>query len=215
MDKRTTSPAVTFFLLLLTFSIFPVISALAQEDVQCYHCHNKQVEEFQKNVHRQYGMTCTDCHGGLKTLNNSLISREAMSGDFRGAPTRADTAEFCSKCHKKEAADFEESEHWKELQKGHPEAATCTDCHGVHNILPVDDPNSPTNHENVAITCAKCHANPNITSIWYYGIKSDRFDTYKELITGRHLNADTRGLHPALIVMKTMLQNQRVTPHLP
>jgi nitrate/TMAO reductase-like tetraheme cytochrome c subunit len=167
------SLALAILLLLTTL-------ASAQEDVQCYHCHDEQVKEFQKNVHREHGMTCTDCHGGLKFANASVISREAMSGTFRGAPTRAETAEFCSKCHEKEAADFEESEHWKELQKGHKEAATCTDCHGTHNILPIDDPESPTNHENIAITCAKCHADPNITSIWYYGIKSDRFDTYKE-----------------------------------
>jgi hypothetical protein len=172
-------PILMTSFVLLTLVFFST-TVSAQEDVQCYHCHNKEVDEFQKNVHKEHDMTCTDCHGGAKILNRSLISREAMSGDFVGAPTRAETAEFCSKCHVKEVADFEESEHWKELQKGHPEAATCTDCHGIHDILPVDDPNSPTNHENVAVTCAKCHANPEIASIWYYGIKADRFDTYKE-----------------------------------
>src|SRR3989337_2589641 len=86
----------------------------------------------------------------------------------------------CYHCHTKEAKDYMTSIHWEEIKKSHPEAATCTDCHGIHEIRAIKDNKSLSNHQNSPATCAKCHSNPEIMSAWYYGIKTDRFDTYKE-----------------------------------
>jgi hypothetical protein len=35
--------------------------------------------------------------------------------------------------------------------------AVCIDCHGVHDILPVDDPNSHVMKQNLLQTCRQCH----------------------------------------------------------
>jgi hypothetical protein len=47
-------------------------------------------------------------------------------------------------------------------------SAICTDCHGVHNILPPQDPGSTVNPKNLLATCQQCHPNagPNWTSAW-------------------------------------------------
>lgn len=146
-------------------------------DAACYHCHTNVVNEFRNNVHYK-GFTCTDCHGGSVLPNNSVISINGRR--FYWQTNKREYNLVCSKCHSEETKDYKQSIHWKAIKEGHPEAATCTDCHGLHEIRAIDDPKSSTNHQNSPITCAKCHANPEIMSAWYYGIKTDRFDTYKE-----------------------------------
>ena len=48
------------------------------------------------------------------------------------------------------------------------DSAVCTDCHGVHDILPASDPKSTVNPANLLATCQKCHpgAGPNWTAAW-------------------------------------------------
>ncbi len=174
---------VSAFLLLI-----PIVSA--QQDVSCYHCHTQVVNEFRNNIHYQMGFTCANCHGGNAQPNASVVSVEAMSGDFIGRPSRDNITDICSKCHVREAKDYRQSIHWEQIKKGHPEAATCTDCHGVHEIRAIKDPNSSSNHQNSPATCAKCHSNKELMSAWYYGIKTDRLDTYKESF---HWKALTNG----------------------
>jgi hypothetical protein len=74
---------------------------------------------------------------------------------------------------------YEESIHREKLKEGRP-AASCTDCHGIHNILSSKDYNSFTFAANISGTCAKCHENETKMQAMYYGIKTDRFDTYKK-----------------------------------
>ncbi len=162
--------------------------ATAQEDVSCYHCHTKVVNEFRNNIHYDKGFNCANCHGGAANSNSSVISYSVMSGDFIGRPTRNNITNICSKCHPKETADYKTSIHWDAISKGHTDAATCTDCHGIHEIRAIKDPNSSTNHLNSPATCAKCHANKELMSAWYYGIKTDRFETYKESFHWRALD---------------------------
>lgn len=165
---------------LVLLSVFFYFTTIAFADVACYHCHTGIVDEFRNNVHYKMGFTCADCHGGSVDSNVTSISVNVMSGDFIGRPSRENITEVCSTCHIKETKDYKQSIHWAAIEEGHPEAATCTDCHGVHEIRAVDDPESSSNHQNSPATCANCHSNPEIMSAWYYGIKTDRFDTYKE-----------------------------------
>jgi hypothetical protein len=175
------------WLLVIILSVFTGVIA-AQEDISCYHCHTQVVTEFRNNVHYNQGFSCADCHGGSEKSNGSLVSNSVMSGDFVGRPTRDHITDICSKCHVQETKDYKTSIHWDQIQKGHPDAATCTDCHGIHEIRAISDPNSSSNHQNSPTTCAKCHSNKEMMSAWYYGIKTDRFDTYKESFHWRALD---------------------------
>jgi len=187
--KKSYSIVKTNYILILIVAIYLLIANVsAQEDVSCYHCHTKVVGEFRNNIHYDKGFTCANCHGGLAQQNNTLVSYSVMSGDFIGRPTRQNITAICSKCHPKETNDYKKSIHWEQILKGHPEAATCTDCHGIHGIRAIKDPNSSSNHQNSPETCAKCHSNKEMMSAWYYGIKTDRFDTYKESFHWRALN---------------------------
>ena len=49
--------------------------------------------------------------------------------------------------------------HGQARKGGNDVAATCTDCHGKHDILRAKDPASRTNHANIEATCSQCHGN--------------------------------------------------------
>ncbi|MDP2766121.1 MAG: NapC/NirT family cytochrome c [Candidatus Methanoperedens sp.] len=173
--------AVAFFIagMFLIMTEVIVVSGQYEEDISCYHCHSKQVNEFQKSVHFNKNL-CTDCHGGEKHIIGTIISVNVMSENFTGVPHRTKISDMCSKCHGKETGMYKESIHWKELEKGVEIAATCTDCHGVHDILSSINPKSLTYPGNVPLMCSGCHENQTKMQAWYDGIKTDWFDTYKK-----------------------------------
>ncbi len=167
--------------MLLLAAVFLTGVAVGENaDVSCFHCHSRQVNEFEKSVHFNKNISCTDCHGGEINISGSIISINVMHMNFTGAPSRVELTTFCSKCHAEETRTYEKSIHWEKLKEGRMEAASCTDCHGIHDILSSNDTKSPTHAENIPLTCANCHENQTKMQAWYYGIKTDRFDTYKK-----------------------------------
>ncbi len=143
----------------------------------CFDCHSQlddsrlsgPTKDFPQDIHATHGLGCVGCHGG----NPNDPEMTAMDPDkgFKGAPARKDIAELCASCHANAAymkrfnpqpyifsmAEFRTSVHCKKIAEGDLKVATCTNCHGVHGILPPRDPRSPVNHRNVPFTCAKCH----------------------------------------------------------
>ena len=145
-------------------------------DMSCIHCHSKEMEKFQKSVHYNK-ISCIDCHGGDIYINGT-ISVYAMSKNFTDIQTKTNIPNICSNCHSDVVKLYKGSIHDTALrEKG---VASCTDCHGSHDILSYKDQNSTTYFANVPTSCANCHENQTKMSAWYYGIKTDRFDTYKK-----------------------------------
>jgi cytochrome b subunit of formate dehydrogenase len=52
-----------------------------------------------------------------------------------------------------------QSFHGLALRMGSLTAANCSSCHGIHDVLPSRDPQSPVNKLNLPRTCGKCHPN--------------------------------------------------------
>lgn len=164
-------------MLLIAFLFLEVASA-QDTDESCFHCHPSQVQEFRESVHFNKN-TCADCHGGDINISGNVVSINVMHTNFTGKPSPVTVTNFCSKCHENETRVYEESIHWQRLKEGRM-SASCTDCHGIHNILSSRDQNSSTHLENIPGTCAKCHENQTRMQALYYGIRTDRFDTYKK-----------------------------------
>lgn len=181
--KRVIKAIVTMILIVLiaigTASIVTSKENVTSEnDISCFHCHSTEVQQFQKSIHSDK-ISCVDCHGGDIAIKGSIISTDAMYNNFTGTPSRVSITELCSKCHSKTVGLYKESVHWKALTNGKENAASCTDCHSAHNILSCKDPQSMTYFEKVPQMCANCHENQTKMQAWYYGIQTDRFDTYK------------------------------------
>ena len=115
-------------------------------------------------------LDCTDCHEGIGDL---LHDEDLPTVD-------------CSVCHDDASSDYLTSVHGASRSMGESAAATCADCHGAHDIVPVKQGDSPVFKFNLARTCAKCHDNEGLTRD--YGIRQpDAVTHFAESIHGRGL----------------------------
>lgn len=135
----------------------------------CADCHEDVQKEYMGSIHGEsylngikLAATCSDCHG----RHDIKSSTEKDSKTYH-----ANLAETCGSCHSKSEINtllgsrninrvelYQNSVHGRRIQAD-PEskAATCTDCHGHHLILPALNPQAPLNVLNIPVTCGKCH----------------------------------------------------------
>lgn len=137
----------------------------------CLECHSKPATMIrngeQISIHvdgKDFGETA---HGILSCVRCHAEAGPEHAKDPKkplnlptGRELVALKSEGCIKCH---AGKYEESYdlsfHGVAVANGDLRAATCVDCHGVHNVLPSRNPASTVAPANVAKTCgtAECH----------------------------------------------------------
>ena len=145
-----------------------VTPAKATDTKACASCHDDTLRDYWSSIHAAKaksgggGPTCQSCHGPIHKL---------LPGTNPASPvSRAHLAETCAKCHgnpkflaqhplgiAQPVEAYERSVHGRAVAAGNLKAATCSDCHGTHAILPERDPRSTVNYWNVAKTCGRCH----------------------------------------------------------
>jgi cytochrome b subunit of formate dehydrogenase len=139
------------------------------------------VSSYEKSVHGQavrhgneVAATCTDCHGSHEMRKGSDPSSKV---------TKKHIAETCGRCHGDIEGQYKYSIHGKAITAGVTASATCTDCHGEHNILSPKDESSPVSAKNVSVkVCSPCHASVKLTE--KYGLASDRFQSFADSYHG-------------------------------
>lgn len=171
----------------------------------CTVCHGAEHVEFAKSIHPSGDVTCVTCHGGDPAVVESKDAAHAKEKGYRGALSRRDVAETCGACHadvrrmrpfglRTDAlAAYRTSHHGKAmLEKGLEDAATCTDCHGVHDVRRVKDPLSPAARANVPQTCGRCHGDGDLMK--RHGIESRAVADYAQSVHGIRLAAGDPGV---------------------
>jgi formate dehydrogenase gamma subunit len=136
--------------------------------VRCAGCHEKAAGDFDHGLHGRSlaagntdAPTCKDCHG----KHDILSSLESAS---RTHP--ANLPKTCGTCHHSNGVaekhdirisapveKFNKGVHGKALMAGNDGAATCSSCHGSHDLRETFDPKSPVNRLNISSTCGSCH----------------------------------------------------------
>lgn len=88
---------------------------------------------------------CVDCHG---------IDAFPHSGPTPSSHRQytLDSVKMCVGCHVTEATDLQNGLHEQAILAGNTAAAVCTDCHGAHDVLPVNE-----QPEITAGICGTCH----------------------------------------------------------
>ena len=145
---------------------------------KCGSCHKYEYKLHQESIHGQQlasgnqdVATCVDCHSSTGNPHSVIRVLEY------NAPTyKKNSAQTCARCHSDEKLmanygivekvyeSYMRSFHGKAIQLGTYEItqldkATCTNCHGVHDIKSASDPGSPvTGLDSLATTCEQCHA---------------------------------------------------------
>ena len=134
----------------------------------CSTCHKQEAEQQKESIHGislahgvKEAAACWDCHGShsIKSISDSTSPVYAKN-----------IPNTCEQCHddplfqKKfpsaafmPAEQYKKSIHGQLLAKGVKNVATCTSCHGTHNIKTIVQPNSNISPLNVPNTCGKCH----------------------------------------------------------
>lgn len=190
----------TWFSRLLTvLLVFLPYGARAEES--CGTCHPDVRIEYATSVHgREF--SCTECHGGDPTL--VTVEAHSLQKKYIGKPTRRDVPALCAACHANpnrmkpyglatdQYAQYLTSQHGLLLAKGDTHVAVCTDCHGVHAILPRGEPNSPVAVRNIPSTCGRCHADKELMAT--YKLPADQVDKFRGSVHGEALFIDQ---HPS------------------
>jgi predicted CXXCH cytochrome family protein len=160
----------------------------------CAKCHAAIYDEYQGSVHGQALTdannvdvpTCVDCHGVHTQL------------DPRTVRFRLNSPDLCAKCHadpkmmtkygistnvfNSYVSDFHGTT-VTIFERQSPDLPTnkpvCYDCHGVHNMQKITNPDSPAFKQNMLRVCQKCHptATANFPATWlsHYAPTVDRY----------------------------------------
>ncbi|MFZ0391574.1 MAG: cytochrome b/b6 domain-containing protein [Calditrichia bacterium] len=112
--------------------------------------------EYLKGVHGQLVEEGIDAAPTCNTCHPAHAIRKRI--DPQSTIYKLNVSETCGNCHIDELSNFSESIHARALRHGILESATCTDCHGEHEILPAQTAFIKTGHD----ACIDCHNNPRI-----------------------------------------------------
>ncbi len=128
----------------------------------CAKCHKSIYDDYEKSQHafaQREGAekfpTCSTCHPA------HFIS------DIKQDKFMTEITVQCGSCHEKLSETYKETYHGKAYMLGDLNAARCSDCHGAHNILKVDNPNSMVGYKNIVNTCKQCHPNATLEFTGY------------------------------------------------
>ena len=144
---------------------------------KCGSCHQYEYKQHLNSIHGQQLVqgnsdvaTCVDCHS--PTGNPHSVIRVL---EYNAPTYKKNIAQTCAKCHNDEGLmasygivekvyeSYMRSFHGKAIQLGTYEItqldkATCTNCHGAHDVKSTNDPSSPVaGLDNLAKTCEQCH----------------------------------------------------------
>jgi len=118
-------------------------------------------EELKSSVHG--ALHCADCHTEITGFPHDKLPKD---WDRREITLNLSTT--CQRCHPQAHRAIAESVHYAALAEGNRAAPVCTDCHGAHDVQPVDQARADT-----ARRCGRCH--------------QDVYHTYAESIHGTAL----------------------------
>ncbi|MBL1213370.1 MAG: DUF4405 domain-containing protein [Ignavibacteriae bacterium] len=171
--KKLQSQTSLSILLFIIFLVVPNKNIFAQNE-DCMDCHydntltmfkgEKEIslflneEVFLMSTHAD--MLCIDCHEGFDPYEEPHMEGENIS------------YVNCGTCHEDAYDEHKESIHGISMELGSDEAAKCWDCHGAHGIQYVSEASSLVHPKNLAVTCAKCHDNPEI--VQKYGLSASK-----------------------------------------
>jgi formate dehydrogenase gamma subunit len=134
----------------------------------CGTCHGQVQQVYDNSLHgyavargNPRAPTCQSCHGSHNVLSSS---------NPRSQTHKVRLPNTCAECHgtaglltdrlvklPQSFATYAQSVHGQGTARGVAAAASCADCHSVHELRGAADPESRINKRNVASTCGQCH----------------------------------------------------------
>ena len=142
--KRRLWQVLSIIMLLALAVVASATAVQAQED--CLQCHGEVSSSIKQSAHSF--LSCTGCHTNITGFPHP----EGAGLD------KIESVTTCTTCHEGPITEsYAHSFHSKAVALGSQKSATCADCHGAHNILGQDNPDSKVAKANIPTTCASCH----------------------------------------------------------
>jgi hypothetical protein len=154
-------------------------------DKDCIECHGKTdlvaedgrplyvaVEVVRQSRHAQ--TACSQCHSGVNVSRKRPCETITQKVD-------------CDACHAEVGQQYEGSIHGQLLARNDPNAPTCKECHGRHEVLGRLNPTSPIFATKIPTLCARCHREGEQAAVRYQGTEHDIVASYTESIHGKGL----------------------------
>jgi predicted CXXCH cytochrome family protein len=131
--------------------------------VVCAACHEDVYKDIKASVHdglekNEIRVGCQDCHGAHDVR---------PADDLESSVSPLNLPATCEKCHAERVKtprggefirQYETSVHFRGLKEsGLTLSANCSHCHGVHDVVPTEDPASRVARANIIRTCGRCH----------------------------------------------------------
>jgi cytochrome b subunit of formate dehydrogenase len=126
---------------------------------------------LQYSVHA--ALRCVDCHQDADILPHAPVLE----------PPRCNGV-----CHEKARDDFDRSAHAEALALDHPDAPTCSSCHGTHGILPAGQRESLTHPFNAVQVCGNCHRE-HVKPLANGMAPDEQVEAYLDSVHGRGIQA--------------------------
>ena len=119
----------------------------------CAGCHPAEYQIYSRSIHGLefiekgsiWPAVCDDCH------------EEHLVPAPKEEKWKLWLISECGSCHRRQLDTYRATYHGKVSELGYGTVAKCSDCHGAHGILPLDNPNSTLAGVNILGTCRKCH----------------------------------------------------------
>lgn len=117
--------------------------SVTQQKVEtCHRCHAVEGREHFSSAHMINDIKCSDCHSNIHTTKKWDGNKQAI-------------VKTCLGCHDD---NYSESVHGIAVKNGNKDAPSCSDCHGLHLISPLEGKNKLKNREFHTAVCHRCHA---------------------------------------------------------
>ena len=141
-------------------------ASVARRDLvdACSVCHDDVAANWREDTHgqlwqdesaTQQAAGCIDCHGTHDILASDAESYVSVLLDR------------CSSCHADAARTANNTYHIKARTLGSEIVASCSSCHGAHEVFPASDSRSMTAQANLVETCGRCHEHANERYVQY------------------------------------------------
>jgi len=130
-------------------------------------------ETLEGSAHKK--VRCIQCHTGATPTHERPCDT---------VPDRVD----CSVCHAEQVEIYETSVHGRLGSQGDPDAPDCLLCHGSHDVLKKDNPESRTHVRQIPTLCGKCHDEGGVADKRYEGTQHSMVANYLQSVHGRALS---------------------------
>jgi hypothetical protein len=165
LSFRPTAATLTVLSLLLLVPASPGASAEEDGD-SCVDCHSNPnflvtdrklysyFREWESSIHKQEGVSCSDCHGREPSVADKQGSREGdvSASRKRSAVNFKNIPDTCGECHEDIYEGYRKSPHFEHLvaKKEEAQGPNCVTCHGSINAAAL-------NVNTVRESCLRCH----------------------------------------------------------